>query len=571
MKPSSPKPIHRLADTVVNQIAAGEVVERPAAALKELLENSLDAGATRIVVEAAGGGTGLLTVDDDGAGIPAADLELALERHATSKIDSADDLADVRSFGFRGEALAAIGAVSRLKLISGTGTQQPAAEIHCDGGAIKPLRPAPPRRGTRVEMRDLFYNAPARRRFLRQPATELGHLLKVVEEAALAHPAVGFKFIHEQEPRIDCPPADGAARAEKILGRPVQPLAATALIEGFTAKPEGRRLKGELFTFVNGRPVKDRLLTRAVLDALRDLHPDGETPDLILFLDLPPGTVDVNVHPQKREVRFAKPQEIYKMIRAALRGEHSGEQHGGKGHVHADVRMDPSSLLKVAEAAAQYSATPFPAAGWNPQLPEHLRGAAPAAPLFSDAPALRFLGQLFDTYFLAAGDDRLYLVDQHALHERFLYEKLQAGASFTPQPLLTPLALSVTPEAAARAESWSGWGKLGFAVERAGPRELLVTALPAGMRAARCEELLSEILAGDIASDRDPAAFFRELLATRACKQAIKAFDPLSANEMAHLLEAAVKSGIHPSCPHGRPVLIEIPQSEIESRFRRRG
>ena len=593
---SAPCPaIQPLPESVINQIAAGEVVERPAAALKELLENSLDAGATRIRIEAAGGGVGLLIVDDDGGGIPAAELPAALQRHATSKLRTAEELAAIASFGFRGEALAAIASVSRFALISGEDAARAATELRAEGGVLAPSRPAPPRRGTRVEMRDLFFNAPARRRFLRTPATELGHLLKVVEEAALANPAVAFKFIHEDELRLDLPIQDAATRATAVLGRPVRRLPGAPGISGYLAVPETRRLRGQLFTFVNRRPVKDRLLTRAVLDALRDLHPDGEQPDLVIFLDLPAGAVDVNVHPQKREVRFARPQEIYQKIRVALRGdEHAGHEHApGEDHTHSEsaggaTLLAPDALYRVAEAAAEYAA-PFAAMGWRPQVPAvgaltPAEGARPGvAPLYGGGQEFVFLGPVFRRYFVAAGPDCLYLVDQHALHERSLYEKLKAGVRFTAQPLLTPVAIACAPEAVQRAAEWTGWAALGFAVEQGGPRTLLITAVPAELKSARGEELIELVLAtgfasvddfgsaGALAADPDPAAFYRELIATRACKKAIKAFDPLSPAEMAALLADAVNARLPPACPHGRPVLIALPLNELESRFRRRG
>ena len=586
---SIPRPsILPLPESVINQIAAGEVVERPAAALKEILENSLDAGAAHIRIEAAGGGVGLLIVDDDGGGIPAEELSAALQRHATSKLRTAEELAAIASFGFRGEALAAIASVSRFALISGEDAARAAIELRAEGGVLAPPRPAPPRRGTRVEMRDLFFNAPARRRFLRTPATELSHLVKVVEEAALANPAVAFKFIHEDEARIDLPAQEESARAAAVLGKPVRRLPGAAGISGYLATAETRRLRGELHTFVNRRPVKDRLLTRAVLDALRDLHPDGEQPDLVLFLDLPAGAVDVNVHPQKREVRFARPQEIYQKIRVALRGDsHAGHDHApGEGHTHSEsaggaTRLAPDALYRVAEAAAEYAA-PFAAMGWRPQVPAvgssfPAEAARPgAAPLYGAAADFVFLGQVFRSYFLAAGPDCLYLVDQHALHERALYEKFKSGARFTAQPLLTPVAIACAPEAAERAAAWTGWAALGFAVEQGGPRTLLITAVPAELKSARGEELIELVLATGFASDAlaadpDPAAFYRELIATRACKKAIKAFDPLSPAEMAALLEGAVNARLPPACPHGRPVLIALPLSELESRFRRRG
>ncbi|MEN8182114.1 MAG: DNA mismatch repair endonuclease MutL, partial [Myxococcota bacterium] len=418
----------------MDQIAAGEVVERPASVAKELVENALDAGARRIVVEVRGGGVELVAVTDDGCGLSAAEARLALERHATSKLREAADLARIRTFGFRGEALPAIASVSRLRLRSRPGDAEQGTLIRVEAGRVEEARAvgAPP--GTRVEVADLFHAVPARRKFLKTPVTEWGHVLDWLSRAGLALPDVHFEIQRDDRRGLVWPAcSDPLDRIAAVLSeREAEALVSVereegrATLQGFFSRPDVHRPTGTgIYLFVNGRPVRDRLLRHALLHAYREVLPRGRFPTALVFLSLPPDEVDVNVHPAKWEVRFSDPRAIHHLLGAAVRSAFESRAWlvapGAGSPEHRFVRT-PTVATAPATAAElpgdwRFAATPDPGTPDPAPTPE-------AAMRFAD---LRPLGQLLGTYLVLEQKDGLLLVDQHAAHERVLYERLRAG------------------------------------------------------------------------------------------------------------------------------------------------
>jgi DNA mismatch repair protein MutL len=579
--------VHRLPDALVDQIAAGEVVERPASVVKELVENALDAGAARIRVDVREGGAALVAVADDGAGMTPADAHLALERHATSKIGSADDLARIATFGFRGEALPAIASVSRLRLRTRARGAPAGVEIEVEGGKRIGERAAGVPEGTRVEVAELFHNVPARRKFLKTAATEWSHVADWLARAALALPGVHFDVRRDDRPAVSWPAvAEPLDRIAAVLSeREAEGLVALAAedgalrIAGFASRPDAHRpTAAGLYLFVQRRPVRDRLLRHALLDAYRDVLPRGRFPSAVLFLDLPPQAVDVNVHPAKWEVRFAEPNAVHRLVSRAVR-----EALGGRRWIAAaqpvastePVRGDgfvagaPPAAPRVREGASDWifagrSAVPSP--------------SAPAPPESVPAPRLRFadlplIGQLLATYLLLEAPDGLVLIDQHAAHERVLFERLRAAwreRAVPRQALLLPVTVELSPDRAARVAE-AGLDRIGFDVEPFGEGVLAVRAIPAELSGHDPAALLREVAdqlapgAGDL---RAPEAVDR-LFASLACHAARRAGERLDPREQRALLAALDAIPWAPTCPHGRPVAVPLSRAELERRFAR--
>jgi DNA mismatch repair protein MutL len=595
--PGAPR-IRLLPDDLVDQIAAGEVVERPASVVKELVENALDAGAARIRVEVRDGGASLIAVTDDGSGMSAEDARRALERHATSKITSGEDLVRIRTFGFRGEALPAIASVSRMRLRTRARGAAEGFEIRIEGGKLLESRAAGGPEGTRIEVADLFANVPARRKFLKSAATEWGHVAEWLARAALALPSVHFDVQHDDRPALTWPAvSDPIERVAAVLSEreaeglvPTRATEGALCIEGFVSRPDVQRSSAAgLHLFVNRRPVRDRLLRHALLDAYRDVLPRGRYPTALLFLEVPPESVDVNVHPAKWEVRFADPAAVHRLVarsvRQALEERRWIASSGG-----VTRSPDHASAAQIREAG---SASDWIFSGTRPAAASGARegGAGEGAPaqLFADpltsaAPAFRFaelrlLGQVLATYLVAETRDGLVLIDQHAAHERVLYEGLRAAwreGGVARQPLLLTETVELAPDRVARvAEAADALLRLGFEVEPFGDRAVAVRAIPALLAGHDPVSLLRDLAdqldhgrSGGTGALRDPDAA-DALFASLACHAARRAGERLETREQHALLAALDTIPFAPTCPHGRPVAVPIGRNELERRFGR--
>jgi len=607
--------IQRLATRLANQIAAGEVVERPASVIKEALENSLDAGATRIEVDLEGGGVQLMRVRDDGTGIPEQDLPLALARHATSKISSIDDLEAVGTLGFRGEALASIASVSRLSLTSnadGTGSSGTTATTEGRDMTVT-LAPAPHPRGTTLEIRDLFYNTPARRKFLRTEKTELGHIEEVFKRQALARTEVAFSLRHNGRVLHNLAPATDAVSRERrvaqvcgtafmeqavALSRESGPIA----LHGWVGLPTFSRSQADLqYFFVNGRVIRDKLVTHAIKQAYRDVLFHGRHPAYVLFLEVDPRVVDVNVHPTKHEVRFREGREVHSFIFSTL-NRCLADLRPGDGPATADPAGVEAAATGWAAAPGQggipLGVPHAGGGGYGPPLNQANlgalarlygastsnvadRGSAGAAPAVesepeAEIPPLGFaLAQLQGVYILSENAQGLVLVDMHAAHERITYERLKRLRSDTgikTQPLLVPQTVAVSArEVAVAVDMADNLRALGLLVEPAGEEQLVVRELPIALIDTPVEALVRGVLADMQAygsSDR-VRAHEDELLSTMACHGSVRANRRLTLPEMNALLrdmEITERSG---QCNHGRPTWVQLGMPDLDRLFLR--
>ncbi len=591
--------IRPLAPELVNQIAAGEVVERPASVVKELVENSLDAGARRVEIDLEDGGARLIRVRDDGAGIGAEDLPLALAAHATSKIATLADLERVATLGFRGEALASIASVSRFRLVSRERGAELAWRVDAEHGRAMAPQPAQHPPGTTVEVRDLFHNVPARRKFLRSERTEFGHIDEWIKTIALAQPRVEFRLSHNGKPvRLLRPALDEAgwrARLAEVLGEAfvagslrVAHAAAGLRLSGWVGLPTASRAQADQqYFYVNGRPVRDRVVAHAVRQAYADVLFHGRHPAYALFLELAAEAVDVNVHPAKAEVRFRESRLVhdflFRTLEEALAQTRAGAAPSPAARPPAPggewPRQAQAGLaLGVREAHAAYAAllgaTADTGAASGVEWKDGNVDNA-AAPDAGMPPLGHALAQLGGVYVLAENAHGLVLVDMHAAHERIVYEKLkaaQAGDGIPTQPLLVPLTLAVSERESACAEEHADTlAALGFDLARAGPQSLIVRRCPALLESADVGALVREVLA-DLAAhgqSRRVAEARNELLATMACHGAVRAHRRLTVPEMNALLremEATERSG---QCNHGRPTWVQVSLAELDRMFLR--
>ncbi|HEX5123740.1 MAG TPA: DNA mismatch repair endonuclease MutL, partial [Rhodanobacteraceae bacterium] len=601
-----------LSPELVNQIAAGEVIERPASVVKELVENSLDAGAKRIEIDIEAGGARLIRVRDDGGGIEPDDLPLAVAAHATSKITSFEDLERVGTLGFRGEALPSIASVSRFALISRLADADNAWRIEVDGG--KPRAPAPAQhaRGTQIEVRDLFYNVPARRKFLRAERTEYGHIDELVKTLALAHPAIEFRLSHNGKPTRVLKPAQTIdARAQRVAdvfgedflaqSLAIEHAAAGLRLYGWVGLPTASRSQADQQYFhVNGRVVRDRLVAHAVRQAYADVLFHGRHPAFVLFLEIDPALVDVNVHPAKTEVRFREGRLVHDFLyrtlddalretRAGASATHTPERAyapaSGYAHTHANTplrtyaaHVQDSLGLAVREPVNAYEALRGPTDAQADVLDRiHARSHAPTPlPETGDSPPLGYaIAQLHGIFVLAENAQGLVLVDMHAAHERITYEKLKAaqdGEGIRSQLMLVPLTLAVSErEAAAIEEHGERFSALGFDIARSGPQSITVRRIPVLLDGADVADLVREVVA-DLAVHGDTRRIeesANELLATMACHGSVRAHRRLTIPEMNALLremEATERSG---QCNHGRPTFVQLGMAELDRFFLR--
>lgn len=570
----APMRIRRLSEGTINRIAAGEVVERPASVVKELVENAIDAGATQVDVAFRGGGRSLIKVSDDGSGMDVADLTLAVERHATSKLAD-DELIEIRSFGFRGEALPSIGAVARLTIASRPQGGEAAHAIAVEGGMVSEPRPAALMRGTEVEVRDLFYTTPARLKFLKAERTETAEAADVVRRAALAHSGVGFSFVTEECRLIDAPPNETeVARLTRIMGAEFMENAVAFAgaregveVQGFAGLPTWSRAQTSMqYVFVNGRPVRDKLLAGAIRGAYADLMGRGRFPAIVLFVRCPPERVDVNVHPAKAEVRFRDGGLVRSLVINSVRAALAAS--GNK----------PDAELSR-QAAASFDAMASP--GFSETQSAFDVGLPSAAPvnggvLFTDYPLGAPRAQLHGNYILTQTAQGIVLVDQHAAHERLVYERLKRereSAGIATQPLLVPEVIDLDPSQVERiAGAAAMLYEAGLRIESFGRDAVIVREIPAPLAGGDIAALVRDI--ADELAEQDETETIAErinhVLATMACHHSVRAGRILRPEEMNALLremEATPNSG---QCNHGRPTFIELKLADIERLFGRR-
>ncbi|MDR3425056.1 MAG: DNA mismatch repair endonuclease MutL [Alphaproteobacteria bacterium] len=588
-------PIRRLPSSLINRIAAGEVVERPAAAVKELVENALDAKATKIDIALRAGGQALIVVGDDGCGMTREELALALERHATSKLPD-DDLWNIHSFGFRGEALPSIASVSRLSLISRAKDSGEAWQLDVEGGNLAAPRPAALAQGTRVEVRDLFFATPARLKFLKTPRTESDYAREVVERLALANPAVAFSFQEDdKKPLQYARQSDAAQRVADVMGAEFAANAAVldieregARVSGFAARPtlHAATSRGQ-YLFVNGRPVRDKVLLSALRAAYGDLLPSGRHPLAVLFIEVPPHEVDVNVHPAKTEVRFRDAARVRGLMITGIRHALQGAAQFTSSTLAPQVLQMLKSQTEEgfsdnAAAQAQHFAPHYaPRASSYPAFnafPPQARNAHAAADVC--VPSTGRLGaavaQIHGTFIVAQTQDGIVIVDQHAAHERIVYEKMKLALDkreIRRQILLVPEVIEMDEASARRILSCGDQlAELGLVVEMFGAGAVLVREIPAMLGDTNVGALLRDI-ADEVAEFDDSRALrdrLEHISATMACHGSVRAGRVLTIDEMNALLRQMESTPGSGQCNHGRPTYVELKKADLEKLFERR-
>ena len=596
MPPTPRRPIRELPDELISQIAAGEVVERPASVVRELLDNALDAGATQITLRLSAGGVRLISVEDDGAGIAPDEMATALKRHATSKIASLAELEAVGTMGFRGEALAAINSIAEVALLSRAGGQSNAYSLDGRTGELKPVARA---QGTTVEVKELFYSVPARRKFLKTDATELAHCIEAVRRHALARPDVGFAIWHDgkliEQWRAHPGDAGRAQRLGDVLGEDfladsvaVDHRAGPLHITGRAGLPDAARSRADQqFAYVNGRFVRDKVIVHAARAAYEDVLHGQRQPVYVLHVAIDPARVDVNVHPTKIEVRFRDGREVHQAVRHAVENALAAPRAALAGQLEsvADTAspafkpFEPPALTRQAQAAIKF------ADPGHPLGVEELRTlwqatpaaveAAPETGTTHDWPLGRAIAQLHGVYILAENHAGLVLVDMHAAHERIVYERLKNqldGARITSQPLLIPATFAATPHEVATAESAAAvLQRLGLEITPFSPKTLAVRAVPTSLAAGDAVELARSVLA-ELSQHEAGTVIERaqhELLATMACHGAVRANRRLTHEEMNALLRQMEATERSDQCNHGRPTWRQLSMKELDALFLR--
>ncbi len=607
--------IRVLADHVANQIAAGEVVERPASVAKELVENAIDAGATRIAIEIEAGGRRLLKVSDDGEGMVRDDAILAFERHATSKIRETDDLAAIGTLGFRGEALASIASVAKVELTTCIEGANAATRVTIDGGRMRDVKDAAHPRGTTLIVRDLFFNIPARRKFLRSEATETYHLTNLVTHYALAHPEIAFTFVNNGREVVRTAPAkDLRERAYQIFGEEflknlleVDGGEQFARVTGFVSAPRDRRTSRDAqYLFVNRRFVRDRMIGRALTEAYRSILPHGVYPAALLFIETPLEEVDVNVHPAKTEVRFRRQAAVADVVRESVRSALASASY-------VPPPEQPSAPEPIMTATAAVSSiTPQPRIEFVPPPPPPprppvepsgdeiardleimLRSATQSVKSASLPPLnsaekiarevtpeslsanIRPLGQLDESFIIATDDQGLLLIDQHVAHERVLFDKyraLEAERRTDSQQMLVPETFDLTPaQAAVFDDLVPELEKYGFELMRLSGRTVAIRAVPADLPASEARNMLFELLETVDAEKKSnaPETMRDEIAASLACHAAIKVNMPLAPEKMRWLIDRLLQTSSPTTCPHGRPVILRLSTRDILKGFHR--
>ena len=604
--------IRVLADHVANQIAAGEVVERPASVAKELVENSIDAGATRITIEIEAGGRRLLKVSDDGEGMVRDDAVLAFERHATSKIRETEDLGAIATLGFRGEALASIASVAKVELTTCTDGAKAATRVTIDGGRMRDVKDAAHPRGTTIAVRDLFFNIPARRKFLRSEATETYHLANLVTHYALAHPEIAFTFVNNGREMVRAAPAkDLRERAYQIFGTEFlenllevssgDPV--VARVTGFVSAPRDRRTsRDSQYLFVNRRFVRDRMIGRSLSEGYRSILPHGVYPAALLFIETPLEEVDVNVHPAKTEVRFRRQAAVADAVREAVKSALASSGY-------APPQEQPIIATASASATPSIPIAPQPRIDFipepsgdeiardiekmiyatpQPQPKSDFQPVQSVAPVFNSAEKIakvpepeslskniRPLGQLDESFIIATDDDGLLLIDQHVAHERILFDKyraLETERRNESQQLLVPETFDLTPAQAAVFDNIvPELEHYGFELMRLSGRTVAIKATPADLPAGEARNMLAELL-DTVDAEKKGAAretLRDEIAASLACHAAIKVNMPLAPEKMRWLIDRLMQTSSPTTCPHGRPVILRLKTRDILRGFHR--
>jgi DNA mismatch repair protein MutL len=602
--PAQRRPIRELPDELISQIAAGEVVERPASVVRELVDNALDAGANQVTVRLLAGGVRLISVEDDGCGVARDELALALRRHATSKIGSLADLEAVGTMGFRGEALAAIGSVSDLTLLSRTAGQPSAFMLHAGSGE---LRPAARAIGTTVEVKELFFSTPARRKFLKSDATELAHCIEAVRRHALARPDVGFAIWHEGKLVEQWRPATREQRLADVLGREIleqsvtiEYAAGTVRVWGRAGVPDAARARADQQSaYVNGRFVRDKVLSHAARSAYEDVLHGQRQPVYAIYLEIDPARVDVNVHPTKIEVRFRDSREVHQAVRHAIENALAAPRAGSAvepanllgGTLSGEPRVQDAAwpgrdwsqpAMRFNEPTPQWredmaALWQSPAAAANQSQPQpNWPAASPTLP-GGEWPLGRAIAQLQGVYILAENRDGLVIVDMHAAHERIVYERLKRqldddGAAAASQPLLIPATFAASPQEIATAEACAPTlAELGLEITPFGAKSLAVRAVPSSLAQGDAVELARAVLAE--LAQHDASTVVRrardELLGTMACHGAVRANRQLTIEEMNALLRQMEETERSDQCNHGRPTWRQLTLRELDALFMR--
>jgi len=574
--------IQVLSEAMASRIAAGEVVERPASVVKELIENSLDAGATEIFIWIERSGTSLIRVTDNGEGMGAEDLYLAVERHATSKLKDDDDLLRIATLGFRGEALPSIGAVAKLEILSRVAGAPMGYRLRVDGGKKDEVAPAAVSIGTTVEIKEIFFNTPARKKFLKSPATELSHICDVVNRMALAHPSAHFRLQHDGRTVADyVAVSDGKDRLQQVLGGeiakglvPFRFAGGEVTVHGYlSSAPASFPNARYLYTFVNHRYVRDKVLTHAVLHGYETLLMKGQYPAVLLFLDVPFADIDVNVHPAKYEVRFRRQSDIHEAVSRAIR---QALRQEAKEPV---LRMSP--IPNAPFSVVRESALPYGGPAFGGLESSGLRETAFGMP--SSAPStqagffssLNILGQILGCYLVCSWSRGLVLIDQHAAHERVAFEKLRRqmeDGKVETQNLLIPQTVKLTAgEVMLLEQKLEVLERFGFLLEPFGPNAYAITAAPAllpeGDYSLTVRQMVTEL--AEVETSAKLRQHLEDRLATIACHSVIRANRALERDEMRALLEDLDRIEFATQCPHGRPVLIEISRDELDRMFKR--
>ena len=584
--------INRLSPELANQIAAGEVVERPASVIKELVENAIDAGARRLAIHVELGGKKQVRVEDDGEGMDPDDARLAIERHATSKIRRADDLAAIVTLGFRGEALPSIASVSHFVLRTRPRGRQSGTEIRVNGGAVASVMEVAAAEGTAVEVNDLFYNLPARRKFLKADGAESAQVSRVVTQLALAYPEVGFALTSGGRAVLQCPPAVSQRdRLYQIYGERGDLLelrkdAGGLKLTGFIAAlAEQGPTRGPQNVFINRRIVKDRTIAHAIIDSYSQASIKERSPEVHLFIEMPPDALDVNVHPTKAEVRFREQSLVHEVVRRAFM-----ETLGQSGAPQLQFR--PEHMVQPQPATITL---PGVLAGgtfvnrWMPSTPQRefastlerespgtlQREASSTLQASADIKPMIPLGQFRDTFIIAVDDEGIAIIDQHVAHERVLFERVMERLTSGPlesQRLLVPMLIDVAPSAyEALLNRAQELARLGFELEGFGDATLKVDAVPALLEASDCEKALLALAEDLEGLDRGAQVqdALQRIAATTACHAAVKANYPLTYEKMAHILTELRATAYSTVCPHGRPVMLRLTRREVEKNFER--
>ncbi len=579
-------PIQLLDDNLINKIAAGEVIERPASVVKELVENAMDAGSTRINVQIAGGGLELIEVEDNGSGIPCQDVALALQRHATSKIASEADLFSIDTMGFRGEALPSIASIARLELYTRSFGEN-GSRVEVDGGIIQKVIPFPGPEGTRIVVKDLFFNTPVRKKFIKSPVSEQNHIYDLMSKLALSRPDISFSLANEKKLYFKTPgngnlrdaliAINGRDFAEQFIDFKVSGDNYSA--EGLLSKPDFHRVnrKNQIF-YVNHRLIRSPMLARAVDEGYKGLLLAREYPGVIIFLSLAHADVDINVHPQKSELRFRDESPVFRLISRGIRDTVNGlafawgAEYKGLDkpsvtsnpvkHDYEPVRTSFSRPEIVHDQAIPF--TYLPPADAPPSIREDLNQIGESVDTF------RILGQCFNSYILVELEGKLWMVDQHAAHERIMYNRLKDISQHSgSQSQILALPLTIELSAAEMDEVLNQqalFEEIGLILEALGPETVVIRSSPPALQGQE-NELLTEIL--QMLRDNQSGDYKEKALALMACKQAIKAGQILNRREMEQVMRDLLTTDDYRHCPHGRPSFIEITHSELDRRFKR--